>query len=346
VKALLWINPFAYLYQRSLRSVHEYLADSVVRPDEKSRYAELMYEYSFYNKPFSLQNSFFDKTLLKRRIKMLHQKKSGKMRLVYLLTLPLLAGLAFTVSKAGNTRPAAGVSAVIADSADAENPRASTGSSAPGQLIAVSGKVTDIANNPLAGASIFLKESGMGTATDAEGRFVLKNVPPDAQLLFKMIGYEPHLAELNNNSIVNIRLNRKRERLDETVVVGYAPAVEKDTPAEEDAPPEEAGAPEEGEKVYSFASIEKMPAFPGGKEAIIKHIVTKFRYPKEARENNVEGTIEIGFVVDKEGNVTNPEVLKGLGKGCDEELIRVIKTLPRWEAGEQNGSKVAVYYIL
>lgn len=286
---------------------------------------------------------------------MLHRKKSGKMRLAYLLIVPLLAGLVFTVSKAGNTvktdgAPEGGGEPLLI-SALAETPGKTGGSSEAsaisaetpdaGQRITVSGKVTDMANTPLAGTSIFVKDTPMGTATDMKGHFELKNIPSDAKLRFSMIGYKPVLVELNNSRIVNVRLNRERQRLDQMVFTAYISRSEKDAPTEEEAAPENKGEP-----VYSFASIEKMPEFPGGNEAMRTHIGKYFRYPAEARNSNIEGTIEIGFVVDKEGNVTDPEILKGVGKGCDKEALRVIKTMPRWEAGEQNGAKVAVYYVL
>lgn len=331
VKAILWINPFAYLYQHALRSVNEYMADAIVQPEEKDRYAKLMYDYSFRGRRISLQNSFFNKTLLKRRIIMLYQKKTWKMRAAYLLAFPLLAALAaFTSGK----QPAVQSTGPTGPSVRSDQTLS--------RFITVSGTVTDATGRPLAGASVFLKGTSGGTATDAEGHFKLMNVPGDSQLRFSMIGYEDQLIPLNSSRIVNIRLLQKRERLKDISVVGYTDAEEGKEEIASRAP----AAPENGKTVYPFTSIEKMPLFPGGNDQILGYIGREFRYPEEARRDHIGGVIEVGFVVDEEGRVTKPEVLKGIGAGCDEELLRLIKAMPKWEPGEQNGVKVPVYYVL
>src|SRR3546814_1511148 len=105
----MWVNPFAHLYQRALRSVNEYTADAIVPPEDKNSYAQLMYDYSFRSGALALPNSFFNKTLLNRRIDMLYQQKNPKMKATSLLVLPLLAALlAFTSSAAGQIGGATG----------------------------------------------------------------------------------------------------------------------------------------------------------------------------------------------------------------------------------------------
>jgi len=94
------------------------------------------------------------------------------------------------------------------------------------------------------------------------------------------------------------------------------------------------------EPVYSTA--EKMPEFPGGQTAMTKFIAENIKYPKEAKEKGIKGTVFINFIIDKEGNVTHSKVLKGIGGGCDEEALRVINMMPKWTPGEQVGKKVLV----
>lgn len=348
VKIILWINPFAHLYQHALRSVHEYLADSVVPPEEKSAYARLMYDYSFRSSRLALQNSFFrNKTLLKRRISMLYQKKTPKMRAAYLLVLPLLAVLGAFAS-GGQPKSSVTVEANPSVNAGLELKGLPLPGAQP-DFITVSGTVADASGQPLAGVSIFVKETRGGTATGLNGHFELGNVPSDAQLQFSMIGYENQLVTLSNNRTVNVRLRRKRERLKEMALVAYAskPDPKARTKTEAEQPATEANEHANGQngKVYAFASIEKMPQFPGGNDKLISYIARRFRFPAKARDNDVEGIIEIGFIVDEKGKVTDPEILRGIGSGCDEEALRVIKSLPQWEPGEQNGVKVPVYYV-
>lgn len=263
---------------------------------------------------------------------MLYQKKTWKMRAAYLLVLPLLAALtAFTAGR----QPAAQFTGPDGPSVRSDQ--------TVSRFITVSGTVTDAAGRPLAGASVLLKGTSGGTATDAEGHFELMNVPGNSQLQFSRIGYEDQLIPLNSSRIVNVRLLQKRERLREIRVVGYADAPEdsKDEAISQVPTPQGSGKP-----VYTFTSIEKMPVFPGGNEQILEYIGREFRYPGEARRNHIEGVVEIGFVVDENGRVTKPEILKGIGAGCDEEILRVIKAMPEWDPGEQNGMKVPVYYVL
>lgn len=95
-----------------------------------------------------------------------------------------------------------------------------------------------------------------------------------------------------------------------------------------------------------FLSVEEMPEFPGGDEALFAFIQKNVQYPAIARENAVTGTVFIDFVVNKEGNVTSVKVRRGIGAGCDEEAIRVIKLLPKYKPGRQNGRAQQVQFTV
>ncbi|MFD2785949.1 energy transducer TonB [Hymenobacter rubripertinctus] len=97
-------------------------------------------------------------------------------------------------------------------------------------------------------------------------------------------------------------------------------------------------------KPYTY--VEQMPVFPGGQEALLQYIAKNIKYPAMALRNQVEGRVFIKFVVGPDGTVTNVEVQKGIGAGCDEESMRVIKSLPRFTPGKQNGRAVSVYYTV
>ena len=68
--------------------------------------------------------------------------------------------------------------------------------------------------------------------------------------------------------------------------------------------------------------------------------------PKKARKNNTEGKVVVRFVVDEDGYVTHAEVISGIGSGCDEEALRVVSSMPKWQPGTQNGEPVRVYFTL
>eukprot|EP00759_Apiculatamorpha_spiralis_P001319 PhF_6_TR10472/c0_g1_i1/m.16553/K03832/tonB; periplasmic protein TonB len=96
--------------------------------------------------------------------------------------------------------------------------------------------------------------------------------------------------------------------------------------------------------VYNVSTIEKYPEFPGGMEAWAKFIQKNLRYPYMAQENGIQGKVYLSFVIEKDGSITDVKVVKGIGGGCDEEAVRVIKKSPKWSAGIQNESKVRVRY--
>lgn len=94
-----------------------------------------------------------------------------------------------------------------------------------------------------------------------------------------------------------------------------------------------------------FLSVEQMPVFPGGEAAFIAYIQKNVKYPAIARENNITGTVYIGFVIDQDGKAINVKVERGgLGGGLEEEALRVIKSMPAWTPGKQNGRPARVQY--
>jgi protein TonB len=92
--------------------------------------------------------------------------------------------------------------------------------------------------------------------------------------------------------------------------------------------------------------VEQMPAFPGGEEELIRFIHDNLKYPAVAAEVGVEGRVTIRFVVSRTGDVTDVTVIRGLDPSCDKEAVRVVKMMPRWIPGRQNGRNVPVYYTL
>jgi protein TonB len=92
--------------------------------------------------------------------------------------------------------------------------------------------------------------------------------------------------------------------------------------------------------------VEKQPEFPGGEENLKKFLSDNVQYPQLAKENGIEGTVVVSFVVRKNGKLSDIKVVKSLGSGCDEQAIAAIKAMPRWIPGEQSGRKVDVRFNL
>ena len=95
-----------------------------------------------------------------------------------------------------------------------------------------------------------------------------------------------------------------------------------------------------------FVFVEEYPSFPGGEEALYKFIDDNLRYPDEAREPNVQGTVIIRFVVEKDGSISNATIAREIGCGCGREALRVVNMMPRWNPGKQGGKPVRTEFIL
>ena len=96
----------------------------------------------------------------------------------------------------------------------------------------------------------------------------------------------------------------------------------------------------------NFVVVEEMPSFPGGDQELLKFMVENTNYPQLARENGLQGIVVVTFVVDGRGRLDKVQVLRGIGGGCDEEAIRVVKAMPQWKPGKHKGMPVCVQYNL
>jgi len=95
-----------------------------------------------------------------------------------------------------------------------------------------------------------------------------------------------------------------------------------------------------------YEVVEQMPEYPGGIAASMEYIQKNMRYPEAAEKNGTQGRVTVQFIIDKEGNVTNPKVLRSVDKDLDAEAIRLVGAMPKWKPGMQKGKAVAVKYTL
>lgn len=122
----------------------------------------------------------------------------------------------------------------------------------------------------------------------------------------------------------------------------------EDTEADEDEVIEIVEVEEEEEVAEEeiFTIVETNPGFPGGDKKMYEYLGKNMKYPPIARDNNIQGRVYVSFVVEKNGKITDVRVLRGIGGGCDEEAIRVVKSMPKWSAGKQRGKPVRVRFNL
>jgi protein TonB len=91
---------------------------------------------------------------------------------------------------------------------------------------------------------------------------------------------------------------------------------------------------------------EQLPSFPGGETAMLKYLASNVNYPPFARENGIEGTVIVRFVVEKDGNLSHFNIMRSVAGGCTEEVMRIIDAMPKWSPGMANGHLVRVYFML
>ena len=161
-------------------------------------------------------------------------------------------------------------------------------------------------------------------SSDDESIFVTELVPitfPDEKL-------EPPPPP--ENKIVEI-LEIVKNDIDATHKIVWIPPVVETEVVDEDV-------------IVDVAEI--MPEFPGGTAALMKYLGTNIKYPTISQEMGSAGRVIVQFVVDKDGSISNPEVVRGVDAYLDKEAIRVISSMPKWRPGVQNGKKVRVKYTV
>lgn len=111
------------------------------------------------------------------------------------------------------------------------------------------------------------------------------------------------------------------------------------------APPPPKPKPEEVTEEI-FVVVEEAPQFPGGESALMKYLNDNIRYPVIAQENGIQGRVTCQFVVERDGSISDVQVVRGQDPSLDKEAVRVIQGMPRWKPGKQRGAPVRVRYTL
>ena len=95
-----------------------------------------------------------------------------------------------------------------------------------------------------------------------------------------------------------------------------------------------------------FGAAEEMPSFPGGEKALMQYIKDNTYYPKEMCEGAAQGRVMVGFVINEDGSISDVKVLRSLTPECDEVAVKIVKGMPKWNPGKQNGKAVKTKYTV
>ena len=316
-----WFNPILIYYKRSLKEVHEFIADELATNGDRMEYAHTLVGYAFGVSPHVLTNSFFDATQLKNRIAMLTKNRSSRWVLGrYLLAMPLVGILVSFVAIR---------TVEVADEQPVETEVRQNGS------MLVKGKVLDKKNGKaLPGVSISINGVERGTTTDSKGDFVMGEVPIKSELLVSFVGFKTKIVPLAGKDKATHFVKIELEE---------GPAMKATASRAITAIPSNIKTVD-GEVVMNV--VDKNPQFPSGLSGLGYYLSKNLKYPEAARRANVEGKVFVSFVVLKDGSISDIQVIKGLGFGCDEEAVRITKAMPRWKPGTHKGQVVNVKFNL
>jgi len=339
-----WFNPVIYFYRKAIKHIHEFIADrnAISFGTNKSDYALLLLSQSMGVQPNILVNSFFNQSLLKQRIMMLHKNPSCRIALLkYGLSAPLFAAMLIltsaTISKQKTIREISDqissdatlteVGRDISKQVSSPSATPSTEKRVVKTVSTLKGKVVDLNGEPLAGVKISYSKKKADYATDLYGNFKISDYIEGDLLTFHYTGC---------NAIAKSF----------TTIKGKEPVVVLQTSKTIAINSITINKPASDNDVVSFAAVEKLPSFPGGERAFGEYLSKSIRYPKVAHDNNTQGRVIISFIVEKDGKLNDIKVLHDIGGGCGSEAIRVLSESPRWNPGTQKGEPVRVAYTM
>ena len=320
---LQWFNPFIYLYKKELQSIHEYQADRdvVATGVDKKNYMMLILQQCTAV-DFSGMSNNFSLILTKKRIKMITRNEKAKGLWWRLLaTLPVLAVLLIANTKVAAQEQKSdkndinieiGWFEIYDDNGLPMNMSDTTIYNEDGSYVKF--KTTE-APDPISG-EMRSKTTVVGYNSDGT---------PNENFQFHLSAMEKHgdttLYSVDPFTLSTSKFNLKILTTEDNPVQ----IMEKDN-----------------DTVYN--SVEKMPEFPGGEKGLMEYVSNNVKYPEEAKNKNIAGRVFVSFVVEKDGSINEVKVLRGIGGGCDEEAVRVIKSMPKWKPGKQNGKPVRVNF--
>ena len=180
----------------------------------------------------------------------------------------------------------------------------------------IKGRVQSEDGVGLPGVNVMIKNTNIGTVTDASGNYQISVTENNPSLVFSFIGFTSEEVAAADKTQVDVQLNEDVSQLSEIVVMGHI--ADRKTDDEE--------RPETLELANPY----------GGRRAYKQYLEKSMQYPEQALANNIEGKVTIQFTVESSGQLSNFTVIKGIGHGCDEEVIRLVQQGPKWNPTRRN----------
>jgi TonB family protein len=338
LKIIFWFNPFIHTYKKIFIQLHEFEADArAVENSDVNKYCSLLAKVALASADFTLANHF-NNSLTVKRIEMMRTLKTNikRWKLAALaMMLPLVFFFVACQDQVGDdimeiTRNSSHALIVpdVVQSRFGEIKRQN-----PEKTYALlelndaaTEKLQDLQNKHGLPQSIEVLQTINGKLVDEPLRGESERV-----ILERSKTQEPTAQPTD----VNIKIRRN------------GPAVEgEQTFAILEFNDQASAIAEASQQDKVYTVVEKQPEFPGGYDAMMEFIKANMRYPAEARQKGIEGTVYISFIVGKDGAVSDVKPIRGIGVQADSEAVRVVESFPNWIPGKQSGEAVNVRFVL
>lgn len=323
-----WINPIVWLYEKSIKQNHEYLADQgvLLAGYHPGQYRALLINQLMGVKILGLTNNL-NSSLNKKRMEMMKKDKSPRFKKVKLLiALPVVAVLIFAFAKP---------ELVMVDGVDVTIHVQQTIDEH--EMIPVKGTVTNKDGIPLTGANVVLKNTMQGTVVDRQGEFEI-DIPRDGTLVVSFIGYKTVATSVNSKEEAKSFVSLKMEK---GVFNIELPDVSEGN-VKMQAPPPPPPKISEADKDKVFMIVEEMPYYSNGG---MTRLALDIQNETESilSKTKDRGEVLVGFTVTEDGRVRNTHLVKGSNSDIlNQSALQVVKKLDQWNPGKQRAKRVDV----
>lgn len=364
---LQWFNPASWLLKREIQAVHEYQADATVirKGISMQSYQELIIEKAIGTKLCTLANNL-NNCSTKKRIIMMIKKPTGpwaKLKLLYVIPVSMLFVLTFASTKASAlTSQMLNVSVSnLFPTQTEEEPISTVAEKMPQTqeepIFAVVEQMPEFKGG-ISGLNQFLRQTIRYPDTcrkaNIQGRVIVQFI----------VGNDGSISDVEVIKSVNKFLDNEAKRVI-SLMPNWTPGYQHGVPVrvkytvpinfrlnndfdKEESQRVDTISEEVSESGLSapFQVVEQMPSFPGGDAKLNEFITKNTQYPENCKTNNIQGKVFVQFIVERDGTVSNPTVLRSVNPYLDKEAIRLIMSMPKWTPGSQRGVAVRVSFTV
>ena len=340
--ALQWFNPAMWMLRQDLRAIHEYEADAAVLSQgiNMRQYQYLLIQKAVSHCGYSVANGISHSTL-KNRINMMLHKNSSRASKLKLLALVPIVGIALAMQ-------AETVNDYVYTEKTQTPPKKVIKKGKANAQVKMGNKTIEVKAEQKAEAT-----AETPVMTDLKVFFTEgKHEGPEPVFIINdIVSSKENVLKLDQSTIESITVENPKEGSNASVTVWIKTKGAPDLAIgawdyEEEKKPELIGVVVKTVPDKPFDVVEQMPEFPGGQEALMQFLRQEVKYPKEAFKDGVQGRVVVQFVVEKDGSISEVEVVKKVNEHLDAEAVRVVNAMPKWKPGKQKGENVRVKYTL